>query len=74
MLPRALAQAIGTGRTGGLSWGGRAKLPAERSQQQSVTFLLAGHLNGLHSSAVAATYSEYKLMSFDLSIPIHGRT
>lgn len=55
MLPRALAQAMRTGRARGLSWGW-----GSRASWCEITSLLAGHLNGqsLHSSAVAATYSE----------------
>lgn len=58
VLPRALAQAMRTGRTGGFSWGWGTELPGMKSP-----LLLAGHLNGqsLHSSAVAATYSEYQI-------------
>lgn len=63
MLLRALAQAARTGRTRG------APCPSMWSQLHSINPLLAGHPSSrsLHSSAVAATYSESRVTNLRLS-------
>lgn len=67
MLLRALAQAARTGRTRG------APCRSMQSQLHSITPLLAGHPSGrsLHSSAVAATYSESRVTGTS-GFPDHG--